>query len=162
MNTNQKGFTLIELLVVVAIIGILASVVLVATKDSRNKSKDAAIKSNLTNLRSEIEIWYYNNANSYGSYANAVCPTAVSTGIFSDSKIIKILRGATSQSSTSRCVAGGSNWAIAVELKTGKQGVLDTIPDAWCVDYLSKGKAYTYASTTEGVWSAINGSNACK
>jgi prepilin-type N-terminal cleavage/methylation domain-containing protein len=45
-----KGFTLIELLVVVAIIGILASIVLVVLSSVRAKSKAAAFKSTISSM----------------------------------------------------------------------------------------------------------------
>ena len=69
MLRNKKGFTLIELLVVITIIGLLSSLAVVSLSSARNKANDAKIKSDLTQLRSTIEL----NANSStdSPYSNA-------------------------------------------------------------------------------------------
>lgn len=47
-KTTKKGFTLIELLIVIAIIGILASIVLVSLSNARDRSKVAGFKSQVS------------------------------------------------------------------------------------------------------------------
>ncbi len=76
-NTLKRGFTLIELLVVIAIIGILASVVLASLNSARDKGEDAAIKSNLNNIRAQAELFYDDN----GSYLNVCADSNVAQGV---------------------------------------------------------------------------------
>lgn len=52
-----KGFTLIELLIVVAIIGILATVIIINLTSAQNKAKDAKLQSDLGLVSNAAEIY---------------------------------------------------------------------------------------------------------
>jgi prepilin-type N-terminal cleavage/methylation domain-containing protein len=58
---KQKGFTLIELLVVISIIGLLASVVLVALNNTRKKARDARRIADVNQIAKALSIYYSNN-----------------------------------------------------------------------------------------------------
>ena len=62
--TKKKGFTLIELLVVIAIIGLLASIVLVSLNSARGKARDVKRAADIRQVQTAVEMYYDTN----GSY----------------------------------------------------------------------------------------------
>jgi len=61
MRIQRAGFTLIELLVVIAIIGILSATVLVSLNSARAKARDALRASDIKQVRTALEVYYYDN-----------------------------------------------------------------------------------------------------
>lgn len=59
---SKKGFTLIELLIVVAIIGVLATLLMVNFIGVRQRARDAQRKSDLRQIQSALEIYRADNS----------------------------------------------------------------------------------------------------
>ena len=75
MGSDKRGFTLIELLIVVVIIGILAAVAIPKFQNTKGKANAASLKSDLRNLTTAQEAYFYDN----GSYATALSSLQYST-----------------------------------------------------------------------------------
>lgn len=60
-KTNESGFTLIEILLVIAIIGILASTILVSLNDAKLRARDANRKMMLKSIRTVFDMYYNDN-----------------------------------------------------------------------------------------------------
>lgn len=58
---SRKGFTLIELLIVIAIIGLLASIVLVGFGSFRARGRDARRVADLRQTQNALELYYTQN-----------------------------------------------------------------------------------------------------
>jgi prepilin-type N-terminal cleavage/methylation domain-containing protein len=57
----QTGFTLIELIITVAIIGILASIVMVSLTNAQKDARDARRKAELANVATALNLYYIDN-----------------------------------------------------------------------------------------------------
>ncbi|MDP2651045.1 MAG: type II secretion system protein [bacterium] len=131
-GSKARGFTLIELLVVIAIIGILSSVVLASLNTARGKGADAAVKTNLANIRAQAEILY----DKWGCYSNSTScnlSNLCTAGIFLDPTVASMITSAQNAgggTAACRTGSGGATWGASVPLKTGNH---------WCVD--SEGKS---------------------
>ena len=153
-NSQNKGFTLIELLVVIAIIGILSGVVLAALTTARTKGSDASIQTELSNMRSQAELYYTSNSSTYGPKLNeTACSVATTSNIFGSTTLTgslkNLLDGVLKKqiSANTACAIGGtgetngSSWAVAVKM-------LSDTAKSFCVD--SAGTSKTYLSGTPG------------
>jgi prepilin-type N-terminal cleavage/methylation domain-containing protein len=65
-KNSRKAYTLIEMLMVVAIIGVLASSILVGLSGTRAKARDSRRITDLKSVQTALEL-YYGKYNSYPS-----------------------------------------------------------------------------------------------
>jgi len=62
---NRKGFTLIEMLIVVAIVGLLASVVVLGIGNARERARDAKRAGDIRQIQNAAESYYAGGNNQY-------------------------------------------------------------------------------------------------
>ena len=66
MLAKRRGFTLIELLIVVVIIGVLAAIAIPKFQNTKGKANAASMKSDLRNLATAQEAYFYEHS-TYGT-----------------------------------------------------------------------------------------------
>ena len=124
LKQYKKGFTLIELLVVIAIIGILSAVVIVNLNSARSKGQDAAIKSQMQQVRSGGVLYYDTNygfgtATLAANSATAACTTFATSMFTLDSAIARAVAGIT------------TNAGSAPQFTLGLSGTATQLPQSW-------------------------------
>ena len=78
-SSKQAGFTLVELLIVAIILAILAAIVVPQFASSTDDARDSALRSNLSGIRSAIDLYTQQHANTFPGAATAV-PAACAGG----------------------------------------------------------------------------------
>ncbi len=162
ISKKENGFTLIELLIVIAIIGILASVVLISVNNARTKAKDTTIKNAMDTIRKVSELEFINLNGSYNITTNSgnagfpPCTATTSGMIYQNESFQKAITQILSLNGNQNgiCVVHPTAWAIVFPLSSG---------DWWCID--STGRSSSTQSgtlpgqTTGAKYAGIAGAN---
>ena len=140
MKNLKRGFTLIELLVVIAIIGILSSVVLASLNTARGKGANAAIKSNLNNIRAQAELVYDTAGGSYAAICAYANVTKGVTAAATASGATLATTDAAVDATHASCIDAVGTWVAGAPLKVAETGGA-----YWCVDSSGTSKVTTAA-----------------
>jgi general secretion pathway protein G len=89
-NSSRRAFTLIEMLIVVAIIGILASIVLIGLGPVQRQGRDARRQADLREVQNALEL-YYNKCGHYPGTTD--CATVAAAGEVEWSDLSTVLVG---------------------------------------------------------------------
>jgi len=120
----KKGFTLVEVLIVVTITGIILSIIMITVGSARDKAKDAAIKANLSGIRSEGEVYATDNPGS--GYTNFCSSTKM--GEYKNAVL-----GLNKEGLGCRESLDGKEWAACADL-------VYEAGSYWCVDWQANAK----------------------
>ena len=129
---NNRGFTVMELLVTIAVIGVLASVILMVSSGAREDAIEAKIKGEMNSLAKQAAI----SESKLKTY-NAVCGINGST---QDEKVAEIIASIQERTTgTFACNSNDDAYAASIPL----------VSDHWCVDSGGESKEILVAITTE-------------
>ncbi len=101
------GIILAAILPIIAIIGILSAVVLASLSTAQEKSKDAADMAEISTMRTNAELFYSENNNSY------LVSKSCDSGMFADNRINQAI--STFDKDSAVCYAEGPTYAVSVK-----------------------------------------------
>ena len=150
--TGFYGFTLLELLIVIAIIGLLASVIVVALNSSRGGAVDASIKQTLSSVRAQGVLYFDSHDEAFcdpvpcdaGAIVSSSNCSALNSVFWDDSsntysinpgvQAAAFAYDPTGNNTETYCslAADGSRWSVEQGLRGG---------GSWCVDSVGNSKA---------------------
>jgi len=122
---HKRGVTLIEILIVLAILGILASIVLVSTTLTRQMGNDSATRQNIVNMSTQATLYYNANGSSYEGLCDDTPPVNGARTLYSmllktqqSSKATYLVTSLSTQGATNRvtCHAKVGGWAVEAPL----------------------------------------------
>ena len=73
---NKKGFTIVELLIVIVVIGILATITIVAYNGVQGRANNTAVQNDLRNVAQQLELYYAKNNIYPRNYTELNSPTS--------------------------------------------------------------------------------------
>jgi prepilin-type N-terminal cleavage/methylation domain-containing protein len=126
-----KGFTLIELLVVISIVGLLASVVLMALNGVREKAKSSLAVTNQRQLQKAVEL-YYNDMGFYPPDVNRGWDPGLAKALPSnpDPEV-----GIDCNTNTTQCDVGNGNGVVCSNCPTNW---INQVQARWKGPYIAK------------------------
>lgn len=144
---KTRAFTLVEMLVVIAIIGIMAGLVVVIFNTVRSKGKDEAIKSNISQLAIDADIWgtKNNNNNNWSGW----CSQGAGTNFANLKADIMANNGGTEPI----CNGTATTWVIAAVMANGNSDVCTdstgkTTINEFQIDYTGHSSSGYFIGTT--------------
>jgi prepilin-type N-terminal cleavage/methylation domain-containing protein len=145
MKKNSRGFTLIELLVVIGIIAVLAAVIVAALAVTRTRGTGAAIRSELSSLRPQAELYRSINNSQYSA-----ATTNSGSQCITGSEVAPFAPGTTSglypivsnlkKKATVTCYATTTAWVVTA---LGPDGL------TYCADSVGNATTTASVSTTD-------------
>jgi len=122
-NIKSAGFTLVEVLAVVAMIGFLASIIIVRLSESKKQGEDSAVIGGLREIRNAAELYNEQNT-SYEGVCNPADTSISDDGDFG--RIKAYIEQYNGEFGSIGCKDSDNGYSAISSLKTG---------DCWCVDY---------------------------